>query len=163
MNYNFSPFHSSSTTSRFRGPSLCFIFHFGGKCSSLRSSISFNWVWSKLNYRNVFDRLCTAIRCLHLQTGKHAFPCWFMPLFATNISHQSSCSQTCSKVIFERASLGLVLASFTYKRMGRERPLRSEEIFCKHVEQENFRKWSCGLFWDLFTHFERFLKYSDFL
>jgi hypothetical protein len=82
-----------------------------------------------------------------------------MPLSATNISHQSSCSQTCSEVIFEKASLGLVLAPFTYKRMGRERPLRSEEIFCQQGELENYTKWTCGLFYKLFTHRERFLKY----
>jgi hypothetical protein len=43
-------------------------------------------------------------------------------------------------VIFEKASLGLVLASLTFKRMGRERPLPSEEIFCQHGELENCMK-----------------------
>jgi len=76
-----------------------------------------------------------------------------MPLSATNISHQSSCSQTCSEVIFEKASLGLGLASLTYKRMGRESPLPSEEIFCQYGEQENcMKKWNNVLFHSLFTH-----------
>ena len=127
----------------------------------VRYVFSFNWVCRKLNGRNVFDHLCTAIRCLHLQTGKHAFPCQFMLLFPNNNSHQSSCSQTCSEVIFEKASLGVVRALLTYKRMGRERPLHSEDIFCKHSLHENYMKWSFGLLCNLFTHLERLLKYSN--